>query len=206
MIRLLVARYGPNSPAEPELLLPPGFAEGRSSAYIRVASGLVIVDENGELKDMAAILREDPSEKTSAGRLDQRARSSDVIDLNWLETRPLELREVELQLRELAGKVVADTAVRFSAYEGPRYRSALRMHLGECANPVATGGVLQPWPGMVEGTSAIHVRMYLEVWASVMSGGQVEFRSFPPFSPDSLNDPDTRGGVARSEGHEERAE
>ena len=72
---------------------------------------------------MAATLHEALSEKTSAGQLDQRARLGDVIDLNWLETRPLELRDVELQLRELAGKVVADAAVRFSAHEEPRYRS-----------------------------------------------------------------------------------
>ena len=73
-----------------------------------------------------------------------------------------------------------------------RYRSVPRMHLGECANPVATGGVLQAWPGMVKKTSAIHVRMYLEVWASVLSGGQVAFRRFPSFSLDSLNDADSR--------------
>jgi hypothetical protein len=53
------------------------------------------------------------------------------------------------------------------------------MHLGDCANPVATGGVLRAWPGMVEGTDAAEVRLHLEVWASVISGTEVQFRGFP---------------------------
>jgi len=187
MIGSLVARYGPDSPSEPEPLLPPGFAEGRSSAYLRLAGGILIVDENGNVCDTGEVLRECLSEETETRRLDQRTRLSDVIDLTWMETRPVELREVELQLRELAQKVVDGAAVRFSACEGLRYRAALRMHLGEYAKPVATGGVLQPWPGMLEGAGAVHVRIYLEAWASFMSGTEVEFRSFsfPSSSLDS---------------------
>ncbi|MHC4406934.1 MAG: RNA polymerase sigma factor, partial [Planctomycetota bacterium] len=128
IIGMLVARYGPNSPPEPEPFLPPGFAEGRSVAYLRLASGLVIVDERGRMKDMRELMHENISRKVVNSRFDQGARLSDVIDLTWMETRPLELRDVELQLRELAGKVAAGPAVRFSAYEAPCYRAALRMH------------------------------------------------------------------------------
>jgi len=41
--------------------------------------------------------------------------------------------------------------------------------------------------GMLEGTGAVHVRMYLEALASFMSGTEVEFRrfSFPSSSLDS---------------------
>jgi len=60
----------------------------------------------------------------------------------------------------------------------PRCRAAFRMHLGDCASPVATGGVLHPWPGMPEGIGAVHLRLYAEAWASVMSGIRVEFREF----------------------------
>jgi hypothetical protein len=85
--------------------------------------------------------------------------------------------------------VIAGSAVRFSAYEAPCYRAVLRMYLGDCANPVATGGVLQASPRYVEGTCA--VRVYLDVWASLLSGSLVEFRNLPSFSLDSSKGPDS---------------
>jgi hypothetical protein len=185
----LEARYGPDAPPELRFLLPPGFADGRAGAYLSLATGVVILDEQGNLRQMAEALRDAISHEATGSRLDDHLRLSDVIDLLWMETRPLELREVENLLRELADRVVAGSAVRFSPYEGPRYRAALCMHLGDCANPVATGGVLRAWPGMVEGTGAAHVRMHLEVWASVTSGTRVEFRSFPSIRLDSSQDP-----------------
>jgi hypothetical protein len=73
--------------------------------------------------------------------------------------------------------VIAGSAVRFSAYEAPCYGVALRMYLGDCANPVATGGVLQASPRYVEGTCAVHVRVHLDVWASLLSGTPVKSRA-----------------------------
>jgi hypothetical protein len=58
------------------------------------------------------------------------------------------------------------------------------MRLGDCENLAASGGVLQASPRHIEGTSAVHVRVYLELWASVISGTHVDFRSFPSFSLD----------------------
>jgi hypothetical protein len=114
-----VARYGPNSPPEPEPFVPPEFVEGRSCAYLRLASGMVIVDQRGRMQDIRELLREDISPQAINRRSDQGARLSDVIDLTWMETRPLELRDVERQLRQLAGRVAADSAARFSFYEAP---------------------------------------------------------------------------------------
>ncbi len=195
IVDFMTDRFGPDGPPEKECLLAPGFVEGRSGSYLRLTSGLVIVDEQGHLQDVGTLLRKSISRKTAKSQPDSNAKLSDVIDLSWMETRPLELREVESQLRELAHKVVGGVAVRFSVCEEPRYRAALHMYLGDCANsgdcanPAATGGVLQEWPGMVEGTSAAHVRIYLETWASVMSGTQVEFRSFPWPTLDSSEGP-----------------
>jgi RNA polymerase sigma factor (sigma-70 family) len=189
VLHSLEVRYGPDAPPEPRVLLPPGFQEGRPSAYLTLRTGIAVLDEQGKLRPIAEALRDAISHETAASRLDDHLRLSDVIDLLWMETRPLELREVENLLRELAGKVVAGSAVRFSPYEGPRYRAALCMHLGDCANPVAAGGVLRAWPEMVEGTDAAEVHMHLEVWASVISGTRVEFRSFPSIRLDSSQAP-----------------
>jgi RNA polymerase sigma-70 factor (ECF subfamily) len=180
------ALYGPSSPPEPQFPLPPGWAAGRSGAYVRLTRGIVLLDENGAMMNMAELLREDISQETLGRRFEQNARLADVIDLTWMEARPLELREVEFQLRGLASKVAAGSSVRFSAHEEPRYRAALRMYMGDCANPVATGGVLQAWPGMAKGADAAHVRIYAELWASVMTGAPVDLQPFPHDSVKNL--------------------
>lgn len=173
----LVARYRPDAPLHSRFLLPPGFAEGHSGSYLRLARGVVFLDENGGILDVMNLLHR--ANEAKPGRFARRARLSNIIEVTWMEARPLELREVELRLTDLAEKVLPGMSVRFTPSNETRYRSALRMQLGECARPAGTGGVVQEWPGMAEGTSTAHIRLYLETWASIMSGAQIEFQHLP---------------------------
>lgn len=71
------------------------------------------------------------------------------------------------------------TQIRFTCYDEPRYRSALRLQLDDVAAPAATGGVLAKWQGRPPGVDAAHVRVFLEPWATVRSGRTVEFDRLP---------------------------
>jgi hypothetical protein len=173
MVDSFGARFGPGatSPVRPQL--PPGMAEGRPVAYYRLTAGLVVLGEGGDLKTVADLVADERLKDNKMWRL------SDVIDLSWMETRPLQLHEVETLLRNVCGKVLPGVSIRFHTHDEPRYRVGLRLYLGECPTPAATGGVLEPSPAMPQDTAASHVRMYLQVWASVMTGTAVDFRSLP---------------------------
>ena len=89
-------------------------------------------------------------------------------------------RPVERACRQtLSSAVLPGENVRFSIYDEPRYRSALQLHVGGRAAPLAHGGVLAEWPGRPHGVDAAHLRIFLEPWATVQSGQVVEFDQVP---------------------------
>ncbi len=106
-------------------------------------------------------------------------RVSDVLDLTWMTGGGLELRSVQDLLERLAAPVLPGTAVRFSTYDEPRYRSALELHLGHEQRRAAVGGVLTQGSGRPDGIDAAHVRVYLEPWATLRCGHAVEFGLLP---------------------------
>lgn len=154
-------------------VLPPGFAEGRPGASIRGSQALLFLDEHGSVRTSYQLL--DASETRQAFRDGMSgARVIDALELTWMVAGPLELRSVQELLERLGAAVLPDTPIRFAHYDEPRYRSALQMQVGAVTTPAAIGGVLTEWPGRPAGVDAAHVRIYLEPWAAVRSGKQVE--------------------------------
>ena len=90
------------------------------------------------------------------------------------------LRDVEEQLRELHQLIAPYVSIRFFSYAEPRYRSALRMQLGDSLVLAAVGGVLSPWPNMPDDVSAAGIQIYLETWATVQSGQSVDLVELAP--------------------------
>jgi len=123
---------------------------------------------------MYELLQDSPEEQTfrAAG---EDLRISDVLDLIWMAAGPLELRSVQEMLERLTSTVLPRAQARFSTYDEPRYRSALRLCVGGVPARAAQGGVLAGWPGRPQGVDAACVRIFLEPWATVRSGQAVEF-------------------------------
>ncbi len=100
--------------------------------------------------------------------------------MNLQKSESLELRTVEELLRHLAETIVPQTQIRFSLYEEPRYRAALRTQLGDNPIPAAIAGVLNPRPKIYgDGIIAAAV-IYLEPWAATQSGQKIELSDFSP--------------------------
>lgn len=161
-----------------QAVLPPGFAEGRPGAFLRVTRGLLRVTGNGAVQSMYQLLRDSPDERTlrDAG---SGMRISDVLDLTWMVAGPVELRSVQELLERLTSAFLPREQVRFSPYDEPRYRSALELHVVDRSVRFAYGGVLADWPGRPRGVDAAHLRIFLEPWATVQSGRVVEFHRLP---------------------------
>ncbi len=159
--------------------LPPGFTEGRPVSYVRRVRGLLIQDQDGSVYTQFDLIRLKSSRQDFETTWREGFRISDVLLLSWLRARPLELREVESFLRRLADAVVPGLPVSFASYEEPHYRSALRMQLGNVRIPAATGGILNPWPGVPEDMEIASARIYLEAWATARSGQRIELAELP---------------------------
>lgn len=161
-----------------EVMLPPGFAEGRPGAFLRSSRGLVRVRADGAVESVYELLQESPDARTFEMAM-QQVQISDVIDLTWMVAGVLELRAVEELVAWVAGVVIPAADLRFSLYDEPRYRSALQMYEGNGSARLASGGVLAEWPGRPGGVDAAHVRLFLEPWAEVRSGKAVAFDRIP---------------------------
>jgi hypothetical protein len=122
------------------------------------------------------------TKQTLTAQMKQDSRLSDCLCLSWRSSEPLELRAVEELLRPLSKVIAPDTSARFSAYDEPRYRAALRMQVGDNPIPAAIGGVLNPWPGLPDGVSVASVLIYLEPWATAQTGQVIELTHFSPLS------------------------
>lgn len=160
-------------------VMPPGFAEGRPGAFLRATRALLCLSENGPVQSVYQLLLNSPDERAFRSTRDK-MRISDVLDLTWIAAGPLELRSVQEMLERLSCAVLPGTRLRFSAYDEPRYRSALQLQVGDFSARAAHGGVLAEWPGCPQGFSVAHVRVFLEPWAMVQSGQVVEFDQLPP--------------------------
>ena len=159
-------------------VMPAALLSGRPGRYVRVTRGLLFDD------DVAGVM--DPAElfvrSESLGMLTEgmrRARLSDVLDVHWVDSRPLELSEVETWITGIAGHLVPGAKTRCSPQVGLRYRSALRLTFEGDSRPATIGGVLAPRPGAPEGTHVVHLRFYVEVWAQMRSGRPVPTQEFP---------------------------
>ena len=93
-----------------------------------------------------------------------------------------ELRSVQEVVERLTAAVLPGSPARFSTYDEPRYRSAFELHLGAVSARAACGGVLAEWPGRPPHVDAAHVRLFLEPWAAIQSGQDVEFTPPPEIS------------------------
>jgi hypothetical protein len=86
---------------------------------------------------------------------------------------------VQQLLERVTSAVLPEAAIRFSTYDEPRYRSALQLHVGGLQARAACGGVLREWPGCPREAGAAHLRIFLEPWAAVRSGENVELEPLP---------------------------
>jgi RNA polymerase sigma factor (sigma-70 family) len=163
-------------------VMPPALLSGRPGRYVRVTRGLLFDDEAAGVMDPAQLLvrSESPGMLTEGVR---RACLSDVLDVYWVEARPIELSEVDTWITGIASQLVPRAKTQCSAQVGPRYRSALRLTFEGDSRPAAIGGVLASWPGTPEGTHVVHVRFYVEAWAQLRSGRPVPTQEFRLAAP-----------------------
>jgi len=157
--------------------LPPGFDEGRPGAFLRATRALLFV-ERDSVRTTYQLLQDSADQQVFRAGM-KAARMSDVIDLTWIVPGPLELRSVQDRLERLIADVLPGAPIRIAQYDEPRYRSALRLHVGDVPAPAATGGVLAEWPGLAADAGAAHLRLFLEPWASVRSGQTIDLDQAP---------------------------
>jgi hypothetical protein len=148
---------------------PPGFAEGRAGAYLRTARALVMADSGSVYQQ----LRDSVDAESFTAAMED-ARLSDVLELTWMTEGPLELRAVQQLLERIASNLLPEKPVRFLPHDGPRYRAALQMEIVGVAARAACGGVLAEWPGQRKGNGAAQVRIFLEPWATALSGKAIQ--------------------------------
>lgn len=158
---------------------PPGFAEGHPGAFLRATRALVRLSEGGRVQSLYEHIQNSPDEQ-SFRELKNDMRLSDALDLTWMVAAPLELRSVQELLERLSSAVLPGAPVHFSAYDEPRYRSALQLRVGDVSARAAYGGVLTTQPGCPHGITAAHLRLFLEPWAALHSGQTVELDRLPP--------------------------
>lgn len=161
-------------------LLPPAFAEKSLGSYISAKHAWLVQDQDGSVCTTYELMQSKGTKQTLTAQMKQGSRLSDCLCLSWRSSEPLELRAVEELLRRLSKAIAPDTPARFSTYDEPRYRAALRMQLGDNPIPAAIGGVLNPWPGLPDGVSVAAVFIYLEPWVTAQAGQVVELTDFPP--------------------------
>lgn len=156
--------------------LPPGFSKGIPGMYMYIMRGCLIQVPDGSYHTSIELFMDaDVRDKGKTQKFKQLA--TDTLILSWLQSERIELRDIENLLRQLAGKVVPDITVCFTAYEEPRYRSALRMQLGDVEIPAAIGGPIIPGPTIPETANAATVQIFLEAWATAQSGQVIELEN-----------------------------
>lgn len=161
-------------------ILPPGFAEGVPGAFLRASRGLLLASDDGSVRTTYQLLQDSADSAAFRAGL-ATARMTDVLDFAWMAAGPIELRAVQELLERLTAAVLPGAAIRFVPYDEPRYRAALRLHIEDDESPAGVGGVLAAWQDQPAGVNAAHVRVFLEPWATVLSGQVVEFDPLPAF-------------------------
>jgi len=160
-------------------LRPPGFIEGSQEAFISPTRAFLVQDEDGSLCTPYELMQRKDSVEALKGQIKQGKRLSDVLNLLWKNSEPLELRAVENLLRHLSEAIVPQTPARFYPHEEPRFRAALRMQLANDPIPAAIGGVLNRLPRLPDDVTVACVDVYLEPWAAARSGQAVELADVP---------------------------
>jgi RNA polymerase sigma factor (sigma-70 family) len=164
----LLSFTGPR-PGPSAAIVPPGLAEGRPGAWIRATRALLVPGRDGSIGTSYQAMLSCPTAEEFGSAM-RRALWSDALELIWT-AGAVELRSVQERLTRLADAVLPGTPLHVSAYDEPRYRTALQLRLDGAL--AAVGGVLGPWPGCPDGVAVAHVRLFLEPWASAREGRRV---------------------------------
>ena len=160
--------------------MPPNFAEESSVSYISAMRAWLVQDSDGSVCTTSELMQRKATREEMHTQMSQGNRLSDALRLFWKRPEPIELREIESMLRRLSETIVPGTPVRFTVFDGPHYRAALRMQLADNLIPAAMGGVHNPHPllGTSERGSVVSILIYLEPWAAAKSGEAVELADF----------------------------
>jgi len=158
---------------------PPALAEGRPGSFLNVTRGVLMRHADGTVPSMRQFLARKLPRDAGAGKVDMHMCISDVVDLFCNQTDGVELRAVEILLEHLHTALAPNASSRILSYDHPHYRAALLLHLGDIVLPAAFGGVLYRRPEMPQGIGSMHVRLYLESWATA--------RTDQPFEPEDIS-------------------
>ena len=161
-------------------LRPTDFNDGSEGSYLSGMRAWLLQDEDGSVCTGYGLMQKNSTLDTLKRQIKHGKRLSDSLHLLWKKSDILELRAVEVLLRRLSDAIVPATPVRFCSYEEPRYRSALRMQLGDNPIPAAIGGVLNSLPGLPDRVKVASVLIYLEPWATARSGQIIELAELSP--------------------------
>jgi hypothetical protein len=98
--------------------MAPGCSSGEPGRYLRATRGLLFGDTECAVVDLAEAFLRSGSLASFKERL-RPACISDVLDVYWIDTRPIELSEVEDWVTELAAKMAPGARRQCSAQAGP---------------------------------------------------------------------------------------
>lgn len=158
-------------------LKPPGLMTQSEGSYITASRAWLVKDEDGRFCTTAELMQRKTTGKEFKEQMQQKNKLSDTFFL-WIRSETLDLRDIEDLLRRLSKAIIPETPIRFCSYEEPRYRTGLRMQLGDNPIPAAIGGVHTSRPGLAEGGHFASVVIYLEPWAAARSGQLIELDDF----------------------------
>lgn len=158
-------------------LQPPGLTTKSEGSYITSSRGWLVKDKDGRFCTTTELMQSKTTGKEFKEQIQQKNKLSDTLFM-WIRSETLDLRDIEKLLRRLSKAIIPETPVRFCSYEEPRYRTGLRMQLGDNPIPAAIGGVHMPWPGLPKGGHFASVVIYLEPWATARSGQVIELEDF----------------------------
>jgi RNA polymerase sigma factor (sigma-70 family) len=163
--------------------MPPDFAKESLASYITAMRAWLVQDSDGTVCTTSELMQRKTTQKEMHTQMSRGNRLSDALRLFWKHPESIELRAVEDLLRRLSEAIVPGTPVRFTAFDGPHYRAALRMQLADNPIPAAIGGVHNPHPllGTSERGGVASILIWLEPWAAAKSGEAVELAEFSIF-------------------------
>jgi RNA polymerase sigma factor (sigma-70 family) len=163
--------------------MPPDFAEESSSSYISAMRAWLVQDSDGSVCTTSELMQRKATREEMHTQMSRGNRLSDALRLFWKRPEPIELRAVEDLLGRLSEAIIPGTPVRFTVFDGPHYRAALRMQLADNPIPAAIGGVHNPHPllGTSDRAGVASILICLEPWAAAKSGETVELADFSLF-------------------------
>ena len=163
--------------------MPSNFVEESSASYISAMRAWLVQDSDGSVCTTSELMQRKATKEEMHTQMRQGNRLSDALRLFWKRPELIELRAIEDLLRHLSETIVPGTPIRFTAFDNPHYRSALRMQLADNPIPAAIGGVHNPHPllGTSERGSVASILIWLEPWAAARSGEVVELADFSLF-------------------------